>query len=374
MPGVGVPGRPDTGFRVALNNHSLADERIQVCFLSAKPIREPDTMINISLRNALRCAGLAPIVALTLSVVPNPVSAQAYPSRPVTLVVPFAVGSSTDIMTRVVAKVLNDRMQTSHFIVDNKPGANGAIASVFVAKAKPDGYTLLVGTGTTHTQAPWMSKQLPYDPVNDFEAVAGIGGVPLGVLVGKDSPFKSMDDLRKQITAEPGKHSYGTAFGMATVCGENIKKGYKLDLAQVAYKSSPQALTDLIGGRISVLCNDFNSSMSAIRSGQVRALAVTTAERNPQLPDVPTMAELIPGFPEMRSWVGVFAPKGTPAEISRMLAPHILAATASPDAVKALSPNGFQSLNVSGDTMMAFVRSELEKWRGLIAQAGIVAQ
>jgi tripartite-type tricarboxylate transporter receptor subunit TctC len=183
-----------------------------------------------------------------------------------------------------------------------------------------------------------------------------------------------MEDLRARVAAEPGKHAYGTAFGMATVCVENIKLGFKLDLAQVSYKSSPQALTDLIGGRISVLCNDFNSSMSAIRSGQVRALAVTTAQRNPQLPEVPTMAEVMPGFPEMRSWVGVFAPKGTPVEITKMLAPQILAATASPDAVKALSPNGFQALNVSGDAMMAFVRSELEKWRGLIAQAGIVPQ
>jgi len=331
-------------------------------------------MTNPSLRRTLLCAGLTCGLVMGLSGLPEQVAAQAYPSRPVTLVVPFAVGSSTDIMTRVVAKVLNERMQTSHFVVDNKPGASGAIASVYVAKARPDGYTLLVGTGTTHTQAPWMMKQLPYDPIKDFDPVAGIGGVPLGVLVGKDSPFKSMEDLRARIAAEPGKHAYGTAFGMATVCGENIKRGFKLDLAQVAYKSSPQALTDLIGGRISVLCNDFNSSMAAIRSGQVRALAVTTAQRNPQLPEVPTMAEVMPGFPEMRSWVGVFAPKGTPAEISRMLAPHILAATASPDAVKALSPNGFQALNVSGDAMTDFVRSELEKWRGLIAQAGIVPQ
>lgn len=297
-------------------------------------------------------------------------AAQAYPNRPVTLVVPFAVGSSTDIMTRLVAKGLSERLNAV-FIVENKPGANGTIAADFVAKARPDGYTLVVGTGTTHTQAPWMMKSFPYDPIKDFEPVAGIGGVPLGILVRRESPIKSMDDLRKTVSANPGKFAYGTAFGMGTVCGENIKRGYGIDLAQVPYKSSPQALTDLIGGHIAMLCTDFNSAMGAIRNNQVRALAVTTNQRNAQLPDVPAMAELMPGFPEMRSWVGVFAPKGTPAEITQMLARAILAITESPEVLKALTPNGFERLTASGPALTAFVQSELAKWGKLIEQAGI---
>lgn len=311
----------------------------------------------------------AVVAAATLSVW-APVAAQAYPSRPVTLVVPFAIGSSTDIMTRLVAKGLSERLNAT-FIVDNKPGANGTIAVEFVAKAKPDGYTFVVGTGTTHTQVPWMMRSLPYDPIKDFEPVAGIGGVPLGVLVSKDSPLKSMDDLRKMGIANPGKFAYGTAFGMATVCGENIKRGFGIDLIQVPYKSSPQALTDLIGGHIAMLCTDFNSAMGAIRNNQVRALAVTTNQRNRQLPDVPAMVEVIPGFPEMRSWVGVFAPKDTPAEITQMLARAILAVTESPDVLKALTPNGFERLTASGPALSAFVQSELAKWGTLIGQAGI---
>jgi tripartite-type tricarboxylate transporter receptor subunit TctC len=296
--------------------------------------------------------------------------AQAYPNRPVTLVVPFAVGSSTDIMTRLVAKGLGERLRGT-FIVENKPGANGTIATDFVAKAKPDGYTLVVGTGTTHTQAPWMMKSFPYDPIKDFEPVAGIGGVPLAILVGKDSPMKTMDDLRKTVGANPGKFSYGTAFGMGTVCGENIRRGYGIDLVQVPYKSSPQALTDLMGGHIAMLCTDFNSAMGAIRNNQVRALAVTTNKRNAQLPDVPAMAEVMPGFPEMRSWVGVFAPRGTPAEITQMLARAILVITESPEVLKALTPNGFERLTASGPALTAFVQSELAKWGKLIEQAGI---
>ena len=310
---------------------------------------------------------LACVAALS---VPGLAEAQGYPNRPVTLVVPFAVGSSTDIMTRLVAKGLSERLNAV-FIVDNKPGANGTIAADFVAKAKPDGYTFVVGTGTTHTQAPWMMKSFPYDPIKDFEPVAGIGGVPLGILVGKDSPIKSMDDLRKTVAANPGKFAYGTAFGMGTVCGENIRRGYGIDLVQVPYKSSPQALTDLIGGHIAVLCTDFNSAMGAIRGNQVRALAVTTNQRNAQLPDVPAMIEIMPGFPEMRSWVGVFAPKGTPAEITQLLARAILVITESPEVLKTLGPNGFERLTASGPALTAFVQSELVKWGKLIEQAGI---
>jgi len=316
-------------------------------------------------RLAAACIGLAALAGAATS------AAQSYPSRPVTLVVPFAVGSSTDIMTRLVARGLNERLKTTHFIVDNKSGANGTIGAEYVARAKPDGYTLLVGTGTTHTQVPWMMKALRYDPVKDFEPVAGIGGVPLAVLVGNNSPIRSMEDLRKTVAATPGKHSYATAFGMSTVCSENIRRGYGIDLAQVPYKSSPQALTDLMSGRISVMCTDFNTAMGAIRNQQVRAIAVTTDKRNPQLPDVPAMKEVMPGFPEMRSWVGVFAPKGTPAEVTQMLAPLILTVTESPEVLKALTPNGFERLTVSGPAMTAFVQAELGRWQKLIEQAGI---
>ena len=301
-------------------------------------------------------------------------AAQAYPEHPVTFVVPFAVGSSTDIMTRHAVKILNEKFSTSNFIVSNQPGANGTIASTRVARAKPDGYTLLVGSGTTHTQVPWMMKSVTYDPVKDFEPVAGIGGVPLAVLVAQQSPIKSMDDLVKQVKANPGKHAYGTAFGMMTVCGEKIRRSFGIDLEQVPYKSSPQVLTDLIGGQILTTCPDFNSSMAAIRSGQVRPLAVTTQARNAQLPDVPSIMDTLPEFPEMRSWVGVFAPKGTPTEITGKLADALLEATASEEYLKALTPNGFERLAIKGGQMTAFIESELEKWKALIEEAGIVPQ
>jgi len=322
-----------------------------------------------------RCAARARLALCAAALTAAGMSpAHAYPDRPVTLIVPFAVGSSTDIMTRQAAKLLNEKFKTGNFIVDNKPGANGTIGSNMVARAKPDGYTLLVGSGTTHTQAPWMMKSVPYDPVKDFEAVAGIGGVPLAVLVAAQSPLKTIDDLVKEVKASPNKYAYGTAFGMATVCGEKIRRGFDIDLQQIPYKSSPQALTDLIGGQILVLCTDFNSTMSAIRGGQVRALAVTTKERNDQLPDVPSMMDSLPDFPEMRSWVGVFAPKGTPPEITNMLADAVLEVTASSEFLTAMTPNGFGRLPLKGQEMTEFIKSELVKWKGLIQEAGIQQQ
>lgn len=300
----------------------------------------------------------------------TPVAAESYPSRPVTFIVPFAVGSSTDIMTRVVVQALNTRLKTNNFIVDNRPGANGTIGSNLVAKAKPDGYTFLVGTGTTHTQVPWMMN-ITYDPIKDFSPVAGIGGVPMALVVGPNSPINSLDDLKKVAGASPGKYAYGTAFGMSTACGEFIKKGFKIDLIQVYYKSSPQVLLDVAGGQVAVLCTDFNTAMGPIRNKQVRPIAVTSARPSPLLPDVPSLVQAIPGFPEMRSWVGVFAPRGAPTEITQMLGKEILEITQLPETQKILSPNGFERLPVTGAEFQGFVEKELVKWQKLIEDAGI---
>src|SRR5262249_44838188 len=150
------------------------------------------------------------------------------------------------------------------------------------------------------------------------DAVAGIGGVPMALLVANKLPIHSLDDLRKAASAAPGKLAYGTAFGMMTVCGELLRKGLKVDILQVPYKSSPQILTDVQGGQVAMLGTDFNTAMGPIRNKQVRAIGVTSAKPSPLLPGIPSLVQMVPDFPEMRSWVGVFAPKGTPPEIIRL--------------------------------------------------------
>ena len=300
--------------------------------------------------------------------------AQAFPARPVSFVVPFAVGSSTDIMTRLLTKGLNERLNTSFFIVEDKPGASGIVGASYVAKAKPDGYTLLVTTGTTHSQNPWLFKQLSYNPMVDFEAVAGIGGVPLALLVKSDSPIKSLTELISFVKATKIPQSYGTAFGLATICSETVKKSSGIQLTQIPYKSSPQAITELIGGQTLMLCNDLNSSMSAIRGNQIRALAVTIETRSAQLPEVPAITEFMPKFPTMRSWVAVVAPKGTAPEIVSLLAKNILAVTSSESFLKPLALNGFERLALAEQSLTTFFKEELDKSKILIQDAGIEPQ
>ncbi len=304
----------------------------------------------------------------------QPSIAQVFPARPVSFIVPFAVGSSTDIMTRLLAKGLNERLNTSNFIVEDKPGASGIVGASYVAKAKPDGYTLLMTTGTTHSQNPWLFKQLSYNPMADFDAVAGIGGVPLALLVKNDSPIKNLTELISFVKSTTTPQSYGTAFGLATICSETIKKSSGIQLTQIPYKSSPQAITELIGGQTLMLCNDLNSSMSAIRSNQVRALAVTIETRSAQLPEVPAITEFMPAFPTMRSWVAVVAPKGTPSEIIGMLAKNILEVTSSESFLKPLALNGFERLALGEQSLTAFFNEELKKSKTLIQDAGIEPQ
>lgn len=214
-------------------------------------------------------------------------------------------------------------------------------------------------------------QKISYDPLKDFDAIAGIGGVPMALVVGSQLPIQSLDDLRRIAGGAPGKYAYGTAFGMMTVCGELLRTGLKVDIIQVPYKSSPQILTDVQGGQVAMLCTDFNTAMGPIRNKQVRPIAVTSAEPSPLLPGVPSLVQAIPGFPEMQSWVGVFAPKGTPPEVTSLLGPEILAITQAPETQKILGPNGFERLPLAGRDLESFVDKELAKWHRLVDQAGI---
>ena len=300
-------------------------------------------------------------------------AAQVYPQKPVRLVVPFAPGSATDTVARLLAQGLSERMKAT-FVVDNRPGANGAIASDYTAKAAPDGYTLMMATTSSHSQTPLMMKGVTYDPIKDFTPIAGIGGFPFVIVVHPSLPVKSMRELIAFAKARPGQLSYGTPSGTATVCMETLRLKTGIDLAPVYYKSSPQTVTELIAGQITTICSDFATAATHIRSGKIRALAMTTDKRSPELPNVPTMKEALGDFVEIRSWIGLVGPQGTPRDIVDALGREALAAIAVPDFKTRLAPLGFELLSLNSTQLSGYIAGELAKWDKLIKQTGIEPQ
>lgn len=299
--------------------------------------------------------------------------AQSYPQKPVRLIVPFAAGSATDIVARLLAQGLSERMKAT-FVVDDRPGANGAIAAEITQKAPPDGYTLMIATTSSHSQAALMMKNVPYDALKDFTPIAGVGGVPFVIVVHPSLPVKNIRELVAFAKARPGQLTYGTPSGTATICMETFKSKTGIDLAQVAYKSSPQSVTELIAGQITSICSDFATAAPHINSGKVRALAMTTDKRSSELPNVPTLKESLGDFVEIRSWQGLVGPRGVPKEIVDALSKEVLAVTAVPDFKTKLAPIGFDLLPLNSSQLAAYMASEGAKWEKLAKAAGIQPQ
>jgi tripartite-type tricarboxylate transporter receptor subunit TctC len=299
-----------------------------------------------------------------------PAAAQSYPSRPISLVVPFAAGSGTDAVARVVAKKLGERLNQT-VIVDNKPGASAQIATTFVANAKPDGYTLLMTTNTGHSANPSLFKQLSYDPIKGFTPITLVGELPFAVVVNNKLPVKTMKEFVDYAKANPGKLSYGTPNSTSLVASETIKRLAGIDLLGVPYKSSPQAMTDLIGGQIDFYVVDLGSGMSMIKANKVKTLAVTTKAPSNLLPDVPPVAQTIDGF-DLTSWNGIFGPANLPKPIVDQLNTEILAVLADKDVQEQLVQQGFQvGPSASTKEFANYVERQLVHWRTLIKQAGI---
>jgi tripartite-type tricarboxylate transporter receptor subunit TctC len=297
-------------------------------------------------------------------------SAQSYPSRPVSLVVPFAAGSGTDAVARVVAKKLGERLNQT-VIVDNKPGASAQIAATFVANAKPDGYTLLMTTNTSHSANPSLFKKLSYDPVKGFTPITLVGELPFAVVVNAKLPVKTMKEFVEYAKVNRGKLSYGTPNSTSLVATETIKRLAGIDLLQVPYKSSPQAMTDLIGGQIDFYVVDFGSGMSMIKADKVKTLAITTKAPSNLLPGVPPVAQTITGF-DLTSWNGIFGPANLPKPIVDQLNTEILAVLADKDVQEQLRQQGFQvGPSATTHEFAEYVERQLVHWRTLIQQAGI---
>jgi tripartite-type tricarboxylate transporter receptor subunit TctC len=298
-------------------------------------------------------------------------AAQEYPSRPLRLVVPFAPGGGADIVARAVAAPLAKRLGQP-VVVDNKPGGGGTLAADLVAKAPADGYTLLLDA-TSFTVNPSLIPKLAYNGLDDFAPISQISRVPMLLVVPADSALQSPADLQRAARAAPGKLSYASAGngGAQHLAAELYKQGAKVSMTHIPYRGGAPAMTDLVGGQVDLMFSATSTSGAFVKSGKLRALAITSATRSADWPQVPTLAESgVPGF-EVYEWNGLFAPTGTPLAVLQRLEAETRAALASPDLRRQLSDLGVQPVGSSSAEFRKFVQSESAKWAGVIKSAGI---
>ncbi|HTQ01642.1 MAG TPA: tripartite tricarboxylate transporter substrate binding protein [Casimicrobiaceae bacterium] len=293
-----------------------------------------------------------------------------YPSRPVKMIVAVGAGGATDTLARKLAEQLSKSMGQP-FIVENQPAASGMIAAQTVARAAPDGYTLLIGTNTTHAGNQAFIKSVPYDPITDFEPITRLGLAALLLGVNNDVPAKSVQELTAYAKAHPGKLAFGAGTGSARLATELYKAIAGIDLLSVPYKGNQQALVDLRGGQIQILFGDIALMQPQVKTNAVRGLAVSSAKRSAVVPDLPTMQEAgVPGY-ELVGWIAAFAPAKTPAPIVKRLNEEMNKALADKDLVETLHGLGVDAAPGTPDELRAWVKSETKKWGDLARQAGI---
>ena len=297
--------------------------------------------------------------------------AEIYPSKPIRVVVPYPPGGTPDILIRELAPKLTAALG-QQIIVDNRPGAGGNIGSEVVAKAAPDGYTLVMGTTATHSINQALYKKLAYDPVKDFVAVALIATMPNVLVVNNDFPVKNVKELIALAKAKPGTITFGSGGNGTThhLSGALFEKMTGVDMTHVPYKGAGQALPDLIGGQINIMFDNITSSMAYIKSGKLRVLAVTTPKRSAALPDVPTMQEAgVPGY-EMSGWFGLLAPAKTPPEIVARLNKAINKILQSIEMKELLAKQGAEIVISTPAEFTAFVKERTDKMTKVVKDSG----
>lgn len=300
------------------------------------------------------------------------VLAQAYPSRSVTIVVPFPPGGATDILARQLARKLPEALGQP-FVVENRPGAGGTVGSRAVLKSPANGYTLLMGTNASHAIAAALNPNLGYDPVKDFLPVSLVAIVPQVLMVNTAVPVSSVKELIAYAQQRPGALNFGSA-GNGTpghLGPELFKMMAGIDMVHVPFQGGAPALTALVGGQVQVLADNVNSALPQIRAGKVKAIAVTSAKRSGALPELATIAEqALPGF-DSGSWFALFAPAGTPAEIVARLNAETIKALAAPDVRDVLAQQGAELAAGPPEELTRLIRSDIEKWGQVIRKIGL---
>ncbi|HEX7272235.1 MAG TPA: tripartite tricarboxylate transporter substrate binding protein [Casimicrobiaceae bacterium] len=297
--------------------------------------------------------------------------AQTYPAKPIRLVVPFPPGGTTDILARDVGERLTEALGQP-VVIDNRPGAAGNVGSDLVAKSAPDGYTLLMCTVSTHAINPSLYSNIPYDHIKDFVPVVLVARVPNVLEVNPGVPVNTVADLIKLAKEKPGQLNFASSGSGTSIhlSGELFKTMAGVDMVHVPYKGSAPAVADLMGGQVQLMFDNLPSSLQQIKAGKLRAIAVTSAQRSPALPDIPTIAESgLPGF-EATSWFGVLAPAKTPPAIVNLLNITLDKWLQSPEGKAKLIAQGALPAGGTPEQFAAYIQSETEKWAKVVKASG----
>jgi tripartite-type tricarboxylate transporter receptor subunit TctC len=324
--------------------------------------------------NPIRSLLSAFCVAASAAVViaaPVTAHAQAYPAQPVKLIVPFPAGSATDTIARLIGRELQESLGQP-FVVDNKPGAQGMIGGEMVAKSPPDGYTLLVAA-VSFAASESLFKKSPYNASNDFTPVSRIVTTPLALMVKSDFPARTPQEFIAYARARPGKLSAGYGSSSSQVCIAQLESMAKLDVLEVPYKGIPLAVNDVLSGTLQFSFVDLGNAIAQAKGGALRAIAVTSKERSPIVPDWPALAEVLPGY-DIDAWIATIGPKGLPPEIAQKLHDATVKALAKPDLQAKLAAIGFTPAPLGPAQMSGFIKAEVDKWKQLVKQAGITPE
>ncbi|MGY6273370.1 Bug family tripartite tricarboxylate transporter substrate binding protein [Achromobacter denitrificans] len=333
------------------------------------PLRGPGARRN---RLTARRAALALALGAAATLAAAPAAADNYPDRPITMVVPYPPGGPTDIVSRLVAAEMSKTIG-QNIIVDNRPGASGMIGADLVARAAPDGYTFLANA-SLHVINPYIYRSMRYDAFKDFAPITQLADVPLVLVVPQSSAVKTPQDLVAAAKAQPLNFGSAGSASAQQLAGESFKARTGLPMQHVPYKGSAPALTDLVGGQIQFMFDSMPSATPFIKSGKLRAVAVTVSQRVAEFPDVPTMAESgFPGF-DISTWYGLWAPKGTPPAIVAKLAEHAALALRQPNVISQYASMGAKPVGSAPADFARFNETEGRKWREIVTAAGITPQ
>ena len=315
------------------------------------------------------------LIALVAAALALPALAQNYPTKPITYVVPFTPGGTTAVIGRTISAGRQTALGQP-VVVDNKPGQAGGVGAAQVAKAKPDGYTLLGGTISTHAINASLYKDLAYDPLKDFEPITLVGFIPNALYVDANLPIKNVQELVAYLKANPNKRTFASSgSGTSThLAGELFADVIGIKLDHVPYKGTPQAMQDVAGGNVTFMFDQLTAGLPLVKAGKLRLLAVTTAKRSPLSPETPTMAEAgVPNF-EMSSWQAVYAPKGTPKPIVDKLNAEIVKVLNEPATREKMQQTmGIEIVASSPEGLTKVMQSEIPRWGALVKKSGAQA-